>query len=143
MHMGAAVSKYKGQKLSTIEELEDYLDERYEEEEEVCLFSNNAQLWVDSWFTERYKGLESGNGDYKILSKTIIEEFVKHCNEIVKNGFNEFYDRIDFEGYGEDDEETLIKKVEEEICETRDRFENLLKQDFDNNTLVYWEVFGM
>lgn len=142
MPIVSGVSKYKDQKFETVEELEVYLDEVFEEEDEICLFSNNTKFWVDSWFTDRYKGLESGNAEYKILSKTIIEEFVKHCNEILKNGFNEFYDRIDFEIYGEDDEEILLKKAEEEICDTRDRFEELLNQDFENNTLVYWDFLA-
>lgn len=142
MSMVSGVSKYKEEKLSTIEELEDYLDERYNEEDEVCLFSNNSQLWVSRWFRNKYKDLESGNGDYKILSKEIIEEFVEHCNEILNNGYNEFYDRACFES-NEDDEEQLLDEVQIEICETRDRFEELLKQDFENNTLIYWETYGI
>ena len=131
----SGVAKYKGVKLSRIEEVEEYFDERYNKDEEVILFSGNSRLWVNIWFKKRYNNLNSGNGTYKILTKNIIKEFVDHCNYLLKNGFNDFYEDIDFEGYNGDD----LDKIEIEICDTRDEFESLLNQDFDNNTLIYFE----
>lgn len=131
----SGVAKYKGVKLSRIEEVEEYFDERYDKDDEVIFFSGNSKIWVNIWLNKRYKNLNSGNSTYKILTKDIIKEFVDHCNYILKNGFNEFYEDIDFEGYNGDD----LDKIEIEICDARDEFESLLNQDFDNNTLIYFE----
>ena len=50
--------------------------------------------------------------------------------------------RFDFNS-NDDNEESNFEKVTIEICDTRDEFEKLLNQDFENNTIVYWEVMGV
>lgn len=135
------LSKYKDIKIETIEELEEYLDDDYDEENEIVLFNGNVQLWVSRWFDNKVKRLNNININYKILTKDIVSEFIDHCNFILKNGFNEFYDEGEFESH-EDDVEMHFEEVSIEICETRDKFEQLLKQDFEHNTFVYWELMS-
>ncbi|MDU4928167.1 hypothetical protein [Clostridium sp.] len=60
----------------------------------------------------------------------------------MKNGYGEYVDRFDFNS-NDDNEESNFEKVTIEICDTRDEFEKLLNQDFENNTIVYWEVMGV
>lgn len=149
MKMGtvSGVSKYRNRSLNTIEELEEYFEndnEEYDiEDDEIILFSNGcSQLWVTQWFHNEYKDSVKGNGDYKILTKEVINRFIDYCQLLLKNGYGEYVDRFDFNS-NDDNEESNFEKVTIEICDTRDEFEKLLNQDFENNTIVYWEVMGV
>lgn len=135
------LSKFKDIKINTNDELEEYLDgdDDYVKENEIVLFNGNLQFWVSKWFSNKVKSLNDITIKYRIITKEIVNEFVDHCDFILKNGFNEFYDDGEFESH-EEDVEMHFEEVSMEICDTRDRFEQLLKQDFEHNTFIYWEL---
>lgn len=137
------ISKYEEIKITTIVELEEYFDnEECTEDNEIVLFSGNMGFWVGKWFNNKFKDSDKGNGDYKVISKEVVQEFIDHCNFILRIGFNEFYDSYEFI-FDDDDDEEYIDQVNMEICDVRDEFEKLLNQDFDNNTFVFWSVWGL
>jgi hypothetical protein len=129
--------------FKTVDELEDYLEEDDCEESEIGLFNINFQKWIDEWLRKECKDINKINSEKVILDKNMIERFVEHCDKIINNGYIEYYTESYFNANSIDNLQKLNEEIEIEVCDTRDRFETLLKAEFESHTFVYWKIFSV
>lgn len=137
------VSKYENMIFKTVDELEDYLEEDDCEESEIGLFNINFQKWTDEWLRKECRDRDKINSEKVILNRDMIERFVEHCNKILNNGYIEYYTESYFNANSIDDLQKLNEEIEIEVCDTREKFETLLKAEFESHTFIYWKILSI
>ncbi|EHJ01988.1 hypothetical protein CDLVIII_5514 [Clostridium sp. DL-VIII] len=137
------VSKYENMIFKTVDELEDYLEEDDCEESEIGLFNINFQKWTDEWLRKECRDGDKINSEKVILNRDMIERFVEHCNKILNNGYIEYYTESYFNANSIDDLQKLNEEIELEVCDTREKFETLLKAEFESHTFIYWKILSI
>ncbi|MBC2457546.1 hypothetical protein [Clostridium beijerinckii] len=137
------VSKYENIIFKTVDELEDYLEEEDCEEKEIGLFNMNFQKWTDEWLRKECRDRDKINSEKVILNRDMIERYVEHCNKILNNGYIEYYTESYFNANSIDDLQKLNEEIEIEVCDTREKFETLLKAEFESHTFIYWKILSI
>lgn len=129
------ISKIKGKKVNSLNELEDYLFLNSLEETDICHWYR--QRWLAEWFESCE--FKEGHYDEFILSKRDIIKFKDYCERLLNEGWDKFYNEVDIFSCGKF-KETTTEEIINEIKNTLIQINTLLKEDFENNTYKYYTL---